>query len=64
MKKYRHLQSLITFLRARKRTAYFLDYQHTCYPKERVDRMKMLSSTRWTSHGRALTVIFEKYKAH
>ena len=57
------LQSLIAFLRARKRTAIFLNHQKICYPEERVCRMKNFSTTRWTSHGRALTVIFEKYKA-
>ncbi|KAF0706626.1 zinc finger MYM-type protein 1-like, partial [Aphis craccivora] len=57
------LQSLIAFLRARKRTAIFLNNQKICYPEERVCRMKNFSSTRWTSHGRALTVILDKYKA-
>ncbi|KAL4148862.1 hypothetical protein QTP88_003007 [Uroleucon formosanum] len=57
------LQSLIAFLRARKRAAIFLNQQKVCYPEERVCRMKNFSSTRWTSHDRALTVIFEKYKA-
>ncbi|XP_008179998.1 zinc finger MYM-type protein 1-like [Acyrthosiphon pisum] len=57
------LQSLIAFLRARKRTAIFLNQQKICYPDKRVCRMKNFSSTRWTSHGHALTVIFEKYKA-
>ncbi|CAI6348022.1 unnamed protein product [Macrosiphum euphorbiae] len=57
------LQSLIAFLRARKRTAVFLNHQKICYPEKRVCRMKNFSTTRWTSHGRALTVIFEKYKA-
>lgn len=57
------LQSLIAFLRARKRTAIFLKHQKICYPDERVCRMKNFSSTRWTSHGRALTVNYEKYKA-
>ncbi|KAL5245911.1 hypothetical protein ACI65C_013319 [Semiaphis heraclei] len=57
------LQSLIAFLRARKRTAIFLKHQKICYPDERVCRMKNFSSIRWTSDGRALTVIYEKYKA-
>jgi len=54
---------LIAFLRARKRAAIFLNQQKICYPEERVSRMKHFSSIRWTSHDRALTVIFEKYKA-
>lgn len=57
------LQSLIAFLRTRKRTAIFLKHQKICYPDERVCRMKNFSSTRWTSHGCALTVIYKKYKA-
>ncbi|XP_008179820.1 zinc finger MYM-type protein 1-like [Acyrthosiphon pisum] len=57
------VQSLITYMRARKRTAIFLDQQTKCYPSERPYRIKNFSTTRWTSHGRALSVISKKYLA-
>ncbi|XP_025407318.1 uncharacterized protein LOC112681269 [Sipha flava] len=51
------VQQLITYMRARKRTAIFLEQQIKCYPSERPCRMKNFSTTRWTSHDRALSAI-------
>ncbi|KAL4100656.1 hypothetical protein QTP88_020691 [Uroleucon formosanum] len=57
------VQSLISYMRARKRTAIFLEQQTKCYPSERPCRTKNFSTTRWTSHDRALSVISKKYSA-
>jgi len=57
------IQSLKEFMRARKRTALFLEHQNKFYPDKRPLRMKTFSTTRWTSHHRSLFVIFEKFKA-
>lgn len=57
------VQSLISYMRARKRTAIFLEQQTKCYPSERPCRIKNFSTTRWTSHDRALSVISKKYLA-
>lgn len=57
------LQTLISFMRARKRTAIFLEEQKKCYPNERIMRIKNFSTTRWTSHDRAILVIEKKYDA-
>jgi hypothetical protein len=57
------VQQLITYMRARKRTAIFLEQQIKCYPSERPCRMKNFSTTRWTSHDRALSVLSKKYLA-
>ncbi|XP_025422905.1 zinc finger MYM-type protein 1-like [Sipha flava] len=51
------VQQLITYMRAKKRTAIFLEQQIKCYPSERPCRMKNFSTTRWTSHDRALSAI-------
>lgn len=51
------------FLKARKRTAAFIESQKKLYEDERILRMKSFSDTRWTSHGKVLNVIFCKYKA-
>lgn len=56
------LQSLIAYMKARKRTAIFLEQQKICFPNERVGRIKFFLITRWTSHDRALTV--QKYKTN
>ncbi|XP_025415257.1 uncharacterized protein LOC112686973 [Sipha flava] len=53
------VQQLITYMRARKRTAIFLEQQIKCYPSERPCRMKNFSTTRWNSHDRALSVLIE-----
>ncbi|KAL4088600.1 hypothetical protein QTP88_023689 [Uroleucon formosanum] len=58
-----NIQSLKEFMRARKRTALFLEYQKKFFPDKRPLRMKTFSTTRWTSHHRSLFVIFEKFKA-
>ncbi|KAL4090434.1 hypothetical protein QTP88_025270 [Uroleucon formosanum] len=58
-----NIQSLKEFMRARKRTALFLEYQKKFYPDKRPLRMKTFSTTRWTLHHRSLFVIFEKFKA-
>jgi len=57
------VQSVNDFMRARKRTALFVDYQKKLYPKMRLRRLKHFSTTRWTSHDRAIIVIYEKFKA-
>ncbi|XP_050065203.1 zinc finger MYM-type protein 1-like [Aphis gossypii] len=57
------VQSLISYMRARKRTAIFLEQQTKCYPSERPCRIKNFSTTRWTLHDRALSVISKKYLA-
>jgi len=58
-----HLQSIIEFTRARKRTAVFIECQHDLYPEERIRRIKSFSNTRWTSHDRVITVVYERFKA-
>lgn len=58
-----NVQALVAFMRARKRTALFLDYQKLMYPNDRIHRMKGFSSTRWTSHGSAINVIYNKFDA-
>lgn len=57
------MQVLISFMRARKRTAIFLEEQKKCYPNDRVLRIKNFSSTHWTSHDKAISVIENKYDA-
>lgn len=57
------MQVLISFMRARKRTAIFLEEQKKSYPNDRVLRIKNFSSTRWTSHDKAILVIEKKYDA-
>jgi len=57
------VQSVNDFIRARKRTAIFIEYQKELYPKMRLCRLKHFSTTRWTSHDRAIIVIYEKFKA-
>ncbi|KAF0691945.1 zinc finger MYM-type protein 1-like, partial [Aphis craccivora] len=58
-----NIQALTTFMSARKRTADFVEAQLLLYPNMRVQRMKNLSTTRWTSHDRAINVVFLKYLA-
>lgn len=57
------VQSVNDFMRARKRTAIFVEYQKELYPSMRLRRLKHFSTTRWTSHDRAIIVIHEKFKA-
>lgn len=57
------VQTLISFFRARKRTAIFIECQQQLYLGERSLRLKSFSDTRWTSHGRTLTVNFERFGA-
>lgn len=56
------VQSLVAYMRARKRTAVFVNCQKEMNPTERVRRLKHFSDTRWTSHGRVIDVIHLKYK--
>ncbi|CAI6351816.1 unnamed protein product [Macrosiphum euphorbiae] len=58
-----NLQSLVSFMRARKRTALFIEAQKIYYPNERICKIKNFSNTRWTSHHQVLGVICTKYKA-
>lgn len=57
------LQTLISFIRARKRTAEFVECQKKLLPTERVQKMKSFSDTRWTSHGRVINVVYSKFEA-
>jgi len=57
------LQSLKSFMRARKRTAVFKEQQIKVYPDQMVCRIKNFSTTRWTSHDRAISIIHDKYEA-
>lgn len=57
------VQSLVAYMRARKRTAVFIKFQKELEPNERIRRMKYFSETRWSSHGRVIEVIYFKYKA-
>ncbi|XP_022169362.1 zinc finger MYM-type protein 1-like, partial [Myzus persicae] len=57
------LQGLIAFMRARKRTAEFVDCQKKLQPTERIQKIKSFSNTRWTSHGRVINVVYSKFKA-
>ncbi|XP_022183309.1 zinc finger MYM-type protein 1-like [Myzus persicae] len=58
-----HLQSVIEFMRARKRTAVFIECQRDLYPEERICRMKSFSNTRLTSHDRVINVVYKRFKA-
>ncbi|XP_022177681.1 zinc finger MYM-type protein 1-like [Myzus persicae] len=60
---FANLQSLVSFMRARKRTALFIEAQKKYYPNERICKIKNFSNTRWTSHHQVLRVICTKYKA-
>ncbi|KAL4148699.1 hypothetical protein QTP88_002869 [Uroleucon formosanum] len=57
------IQALVEYFGARKRTACFINHQKLLYPGQVCRRLKYLSSTRWTSHDRAIDVIYEKYTA-
>ncbi|XP_050064148.1 zinc finger MYM-type protein 1-like [Aphis gossypii] len=57
------VQALVSFFRARKRTATFIESQQKLYPGDRTRRLKCFSDTRWTSHGRVITVLFERFGA-
>ncbi|KAL4097770.1 hypothetical protein QTP88_022492 [Uroleucon formosanum] len=57
------LQSVISFMRARKCTAIFKEQQIKVYPDQRVCRIKIFSTTRWTSHDRAISIIYDRYEA-
>lgn len=57
------VQSLVAYMRARKRTAAFVNFQKELNPTERVRRLKHFSETRWTSHGLVIEVIYLKYDA-
>jgi len=50
-------------MRARKRTAEFVDCQKKLQPTERIQKIKSFSNTRWTSHGRVINVVYTKFKA-
>lgn len=52
-----HLQSVIEFMRARKRTAVFIECQRDLYPEERICRIKSFSNTRWTTHDRVINIV-------
>jgi len=57
------VQALVSFFRVRKRTATFIECQQQLYPGDRTHRLKCFSDTRWTSHGRVITVLFERFGA-
>jgi len=57
------IQALVEYFGARKRTACFINHQKLQYLGQVCRRLKYLSSTRWTSHDRAIDVIYEKYTA-
>lgn len=57
------IRALVEFMRARKRTANFIECQQQLYPNQRIRRLKRFSNTRWTSHDRVIVVVYEKYAA-
>lgn len=57
------LQGLMAFMRARKRTAEFVDCQKKLQPNDRILKIKSFSSTRWTSHGRVINLVYSKSEA-
>jgi len=57
------VQALIFFMKSRKRTSVFVDCQRKLYENKRVQRLKSFSDTRWTSHDRVLSIIYDKYQA-
>lgn len=61
-----HLQSLVAFMRARKRTALFKECQKRLNvgpnAKDRLQKIKNFCNTRWTSHDRVISVIHDKYE--
>lgn len=57
------VQALVFFMKSRKRTAVFVECQQKMYENKRVQRMKSFSDTRWTSHDRVISVIYDKYLA-
>jgi hypothetical protein len=57
------IQVLVEYFGARKRTAYFINHQKLLYHGQVWRRLKYLYSTRWTSHNRAIDVIYEKFTA-
>jgi hypothetical protein len=61
---FAQIQKLADFVGgSRKRTAKFKSAQGLLYPEKRVRCMKLLSTTRWTSHDRAIDVVFNCYEA-
>lgn len=61
------LHGIVTFMRARKRTATFYECQKKLNieskANDRIRKIKNFSDTRWTSHDRVITVIHDKYEA-
>ncbi|XP_022167732.1 zinc finger MYM-type protein 1-like, partial [Myzus persicae] len=61
------LQGLVSYMRARKRTATFYDCQKNLNvgskSKDRIRKIKNFSDTRWTSHDRVISVIHDKFDA-
>lgn len=61
------LQSLVAFMRARKRTSTFYECQKKLNvgdkEKCRIRKLKNFSDTRWTSHDRVISVVHDKYDA-
>lgn len=61
------LQSLVSYMRARKRTATFYKCQKNLNvgtkSKDRIRKIKNFSDTRWTSHDRVISVIHDKFDA-
>lgn len=49
------IQAINEFMHAHKRVTKFVEIQKILYPKEQVRRLKYFSTTRWTSHGRAIS---------
>jgi len=61
------LHGIVTFMRARKRTATFYECQKKLNigskANDRIRKIKNFSDTRWTSHERVISVIHDKYEA-
>lgn len=61
------LQGLVSYMRARKRTATFYECQNNLNvgpkSKDRIRKIKNFSDTRWTSHDRVISVIHDKFDA-
>lgn len=60
---FSNVQSLTVYMSARKRTAEFIDTQTKLHTNTKILRLKNLSTTRWSSHDRAINVIYLKYLA-
>ncbi|CAH1737316.1 unnamed protein product [Aphis gossypii] len=61
------LQSLVAFMRVKKRTSTFYECQKKLNVRDkekcRIRKLKNVSDTRWTSHDRVISVVHDKYDA-